>query len=217
MKNIKFIAIAVICISVIGCTQQSSESMDEPLVDNKYNTAGEAFKYVKENLHLILNEGQMRSYGLTSEKQIMNLSVQHELPLYYIPMENLKDTIVRTVSDAMIYTLGEDGRPKICVTVKNPTGEFWIISSVGHMKYIVPLSRNKSVTAIVEILGLEIGLLEMMSENGMVYKPIVDYPEAEIFMEQTYSLQEVYKYLEYYRADLERRFGKEFLNGQLDM
>lgn len=215
MKKIQFIAILAV-LAIAGCSQSSNNKMDNNQVENNYTTPEAAFNYAKNNLHQILNESQMRSYGLGSKEEIMKLVTTNDIPLIYLPMDQLKDSTISSVSAARIYALGEDKNPKICITVRNPTGKYWIISTIGLKKYANALAGQQEVTAIVEVLGLEIDLLEIQSGNEKIYKPITDYPEANIYYDQNYKLSEILRLLEAYRAELEKKFGKEFSSGSLE-
>ncbi|MHC1774775.1 MAG: hypothetical protein AB9834_05105 [Lentimicrobium sp.] len=216
MKTNRFIAAIVILMLATGCNQKATNQMDEKQVENNYPSANAALDYVKANLHLILNESQIKSYNLGSKEEIQKLVVTHDLPLLLLPMDQLKDTIIRSVSEARIYALGEDRNPKICVVVKNPDGKNWMVSTIGLMKYIQSMAGQQDVTAIVDVLGLEISLLEIQSGNKKVYMPIADYPEAGLYEQTAYDVKEVMRNLEAYRMELEKKFGKEFSSGALD-
>lgn len=216
MKTNRFIAAIVILMLATGCNQNSSTKMDENLVENNYPTAEAALTYVKDSLHLILNESQIKSYNLGSEEQIKNLVITNDIPLILLPMDRLKDTIISSASEARIYALGEEGNPKICVVVKNPTGKNWIVGTIGLKKYIQALAGQADVSAIVDVLGLEISLLEIHAGEKIVYMPIADYPEADIYQQNAYELADILRSLEAYRVELERKFGKDFSSGALD-
>lgn len=215
MKKILFIAIVAI-LAIVSCNQSSKMKKEENQVENNYSTPAQAFDYAKANLHLILNESQMRSYGLGSKEEIMKMVTTNDIPLIQLPMDKLKDSTIVPASDARIYALGEEKTPRICITVRNPTGKFWIISTIGLKKYASALASHQDVTAIIEVLGLEINLLELQSSDAKIYKPITDYPEANIYEGQTYKATEVLRSLEAYRAELEKKFGKEFSSGLLE-
>lgn len=216
MKTNQFIAVIVILMLATGCNQNSSTKMDENLVENNYPTAEAALTYVKDNLHLILNESQRKSYNLGSEEQVKKLVITNDIPLILLPMDRLKDTIISSASEARIYALGEEGNPKICVVVRNPTGKNWMVGTIGLKKYIQALAGQADVSAIVEVLGLEISLLEVQAGEKIVYMPIADYPEADIYQQNAYEFADILRSLEAYRVELERKFGKDFTSGALD-
>jgi hypothetical protein len=216
MKNKQIIAIIVMLVIAAGCNLKNSTNMDENQVENNYPTAVAALNYVKDNLHLILNESQIKSYNLGSEEQIKKLVITNDLPLILLPMDQLKDTSISSASEARIYTLGEERSPRISVVVRNPTGKNWMVGTVGQKKYVQAIADQQDVTAVIEVLGLEISLLEIQSGGKKTYTPIADYPEAEIYQQNAYELAEVLRSLEAYRVELERKFGKDFSSGALD-
>lgn len=216
MKTNRFIAALVILMLATGCKQNANNNMEDQQVDNNYPSASAALDYVKANLHLILSESQVKSYNLGSEEQIKKLVVTNDLPLLLLPMDLLNDSVIQSVSEARVYMLGEDRNPKICVVVKNPEGKNWIVSTIGLMKYVQSIGSHQDVTAVVDVLGLEISLIEVQSATGKVYLPIADYPEAGLYEQTAYDVKEVLRNLEAYRAELEKKFGKEFSSGALD-
>lgn len=216
MKRVLVLISIALALMATGCSQSTQMKKGEDQVKNSYKTPEEAFNYAKTNLHLILSESQIRAYDLGSAEEIQKLMETNGLPLMYLPMDQLNDTILQTKSDAMVYALGDGTNAKICISVRNPDGKSWFISSIGMKKYADALSMNKDVTGIVEVLGLEIGLLEVQSGGQKMYTPIADYRAAGIFTGNTYKASDILPMLEAYRAELEKKFGKEFSAGELE-
>ena len=210
------IHIALLLIAT-GCSQNSEMKKAADQVENNYKTPQEAFNYAKANLHMILNESQIKSFGLGSAEEIKQLVVTNEVPLLLLPMDQLKDSTMKTASDAIVYALGNEKSPKICISVRNPSGKFWIISTIGLKKYSDALANQAGVTGIVEVMGLEISLLEIQADSVKLYKPVADYRGAKIYQDRTYQAAEILQSLEAYRAELERKFGKDFSTGNIEM
>jgi hypothetical protein len=215
MKKIHLLAAFCLIMSTLGCSQKKSAEMSSQRSENSYPTAEAALEAAKTNLPAILNQAQKRSYGLESDEQIRNLATTHDLQLVLLAMNQLRDSVIRTAADARIYALGQGARPNICISV-NKAENNWVISTVGMKKYVDAIGEEPDVTAIVEALGLELSFLEVQAEGEKGYRPIVDYPEAELVAQNTYSAPVLLQALERYRAALERQFGDAFSAGELD-
>jgi hypothetical protein len=217
MKRVLILISIALLLIATGCSQNSEMKKGEDQGQNSYKTPEEAFNSAKANLPMILNESQIRAFNLGSAEDMKKLVKTHELPLLYLPMDRLKDTIFQTKSDAMVYTLGDGTTPKICISTRNPDGKAWIVSTIGMKRYSDALAVNKDVTGIVEVLGLEISLLEVQSANGKMYTPVADYRAAGILTGNLYRAADLLPMLEAYRAELERKFGKDFSTGEVEM
>ena len=214
MKKNQVAVIFFLVLSTLSCKNKLND-VNAQQVENSYPTAEAAFTSAKNNLHAILNEGQKRSYGIESNEQMQNLVTTNDLPLIFLNLDQLKDTVVSSVVDAKLFAIGQSGNPKICITVKK-TNQNWIVSTIGLKKYVDALAANRDVTAVVEALGLELSFLELQTPIGKVYKPIANYAEANLSSTATYSAPVLMQSLENYRAALEKKLGKEFSAGELD-
>jgi len=216
MKTIQLIAVVIFILSVNACSQNGkTKDMDSKKTENSYPTAEAAMTAVKENLHLLLNDAQRRSYDLSSDDQIKSLTVTNDLPLIMISLEQLSDTIINSVAEARLFALGQGGNPRICISVQKSDNN-WMTSSVGMKRYVNAIDEKRNLTGIVQALGLELEFLELSSNNVRTYTPIRDYPEAELFATTEYTAAELLRSLNNYRTELERKFGKDFISGELD-
>lgn len=215
MKKIHLLIAACLLLCTIGCSQKKPSSMTEQPSQNSYPNPEAALAAAKASLPNLLNDAQKRSYGLDSDERIQNLSTTHDLAWVMLPMNQLKDSVIRSSVDARIYTLGVDGKPNICVSV-NKAESNWIINTIGMKKYVNAIGGQANTTGVVEAMGLELSFLEV-SENGEKrYRPIVDYPEANLSSRELYPAPALLKALESYRAAMERQHGKAFSTGDLD-
>jgi hypothetical protein len=215
MKKVHLLFAICMAMSAFSCSQEKKRGMNDQARSNNYPTPEAALAAAKANLPILLNEGQKRSYGLESEEQIKNLSTTHDLQWVQLPMNQLRDTVIRSAVDARIYTLGQAGKPSICVSV-NKSENNWVVNTIGMKKYVNAVGAQANTTAVVEALGLELSFLEVTEGGEKRYRPIVDYPEAKLAAGEFYTAPVLLQALEDYRAMMEKLHGKAFSAGELD-
>lgn len=215
MKKIHFLIAICLVVSTFGCSQKKTPGMNDQPRPNSYPSAEAALAAAKSNLPDLLNETQKRAYGLDSDEKIKNLATTHDLQWVQIPMNQLKDSVIRSSVDARIYSLGQEGKPNICISV-NKAENNWVVNTIGMKKYVNAIGAQANTTAIVEALGLELSFLEVTEGADKKYRPLVDYPEASLSSKEMYSAGALLQSLESYRAAMERQYGKAFSTGDLD-
>jgi len=182
---------------------------------NTFDSPEEALKQAQEHLHLLLNENQRRTFDLSSEEEIMQLSTQVAIPITYVDLDRLNDTARVETADGYWYGLGSQDAAKIGISIER-AGNKWIQSTIGMKKFVQATNRHPAVSRLVEVPGLEMSFLELPENQRISYVPIADYAEAKLSADSLYSWPELVRLLAVYRAQLEREFGEDFTRGNLE-
>lgn len=219
MKQLLFIIITLAALFLMGgsCNRKGSGNNgdDQPPMENKYNTPSDAFEQARKNLPQLLNENQRKSFGLASDDAIKNLVKTSEVPITYLGLNQLRDSTVKQSDDGMLYGLGDKAGSRICISVRKQNNS-WVQSTIGIKKYVNVINQRPGLTRIVDVPGLEMSFAEVKSADATTYYPVMDYPDANLFQQQALTVPELLRTLENYRATMEKKYGADFTNGNLE-
>lgn len=205
-------------LALNGCQCNDSRNPQDDDMEphtNAYESPEEALKQTQEHLHLLLNENQRKAFGLSSDAEIQQLTTKLAVPISYLQLERLGDTARIQTNDGYWYGLGNGDVTKIGISVER-AGDVWIQSTIGMKKFVQATSRHSGVTRLVEVPGLELSFVELTEDQRVSYAPIADYPDAKLSADNRYAWPELLRILDGYRVQLEREFGDDFSNGNLE-
>lgn len=208
----------ILALVSIGCNSQNSDKNKDTMstIDNNFNSAQEAFEQTKKNLPKLLDENRRKAFGLGTDEEINNLVTTAELPVLYLSMDQLKDSVLNSSNEGLFYFLGDQSSSKICVgVVKGSKG--WVQSVIGLKIYVGAVNRIKNSKRIIDVPGLEISFIETTDSSGNnTYHAITSYPDAGISESVSYTQKSMLMALDAYKIDLEKKYGREFMNGDLE-
>lgn len=214
MKKI-FCILFVIAALAVSCNRKGSGNNGEQPAENSYNTPEEAFEQARKNLPSLLNDNQRKTFGLDSEDSIKTLEKKTAIPVTYVAFSQLQDSTLKRSDDAIVYALGNNGGPRICISVGRQ-GDKWIQSIIGLKKYVTLFQQQPDIKRIIDVPGLEMSFAEITTNDTTAYFPVTDYPEAKMYRQEFMSEPVLLRRLEQYRMELERKYGKDFTEGTLD-
>ena len=217
MKTLLIVYILGGVLALNGCQCGNDRNPQEDMEPqtNAYKSPEEALKRTQEHLHLLLNENQRKTFGLSSDEEIKQLTPQVTVPISYLPLERLGDTAYIKTDDGYWYGLGSGNAAKIGISVER-AGDVWIQSVIGMKKFVQATNRHPGISRLVEVPGLEMSFVELAEQQHISYVPIADYPEAKFSADSRYAWPELLRMLDGYRAQLEREFGEDFIKGNLE-
>ncbi len=218
MKNI-IICILIFSTALMSCNRKGGNNGNTPPSENDFSTPAEAFEQAKKSLPDLLNDAQKKAFGLESAEVIRQLSKTNEIPVSYLDLNKLKDSSSAFFDEAVLFGLGDSNGTKICISVRKQNNR-WIQSVIGMKKYVTVLQQRTGVSRIIDVPGLEMSFVEVKTGDSTAaslgYYPVADYPDANIYQQETYSKAQLLNRLEAYRITMERKFGKDFTSGNLD-
>lgn len=190
---------------------------------NSFKTKDEALNNAIKSLPELINAGQKKMYGI-SDADIKSLTKGNETPLKYIDFESImksRDSVlsklIPTEEQTAVYSLTANGTPKLTVMLAKNKNE-WQIQSIGNKKIVdlYTASQLPAGSAILDINGMGITLIQTSDSSGTVYKPLMDYREANLMKDKTYDDIAVMKNLKQYGEVLRKQFGDKLNKGEVD-
>lgn len=213
-----FLLIAVLS----GCG--SDKSMKQPDKSaNTFKTKDEALNNAIKSLPELLNANQKKLFGL-SESDLKSFSKGTEVQMKYIDFDRLmnsKDTVMSSLIPAeeqtAVYSVTLNGKPRLSVSLSKEKSD-WQIQSIGNKNltdlYSASLINSSSV--LIDINGMGITLIQSKDSTGNIYRPVVDYPEANILKKNSYDDKTVLTILRQYGEILRKQFGEKLNKGEID-
>ncbi len=214
MKKIFCILLVIVALAM-SCNRKGSGNNGEQPVENSYNTPEEAFEQARKNLPVLLNDNQRKTFGLDSDDSIKALEKKTTIPVTYVTFSQLQDSTLKRSDDAIVYALGNNEGLRICISIGRQDNK-WIQSVIGLKKYVTLFQQRPDVKRIIDVPGLEMSFAEVTVNDTTGYFPVTDYPEAKMYRQELMSEPVLLRRLEQYRIELERKYGKDFLEGNLD-